>query len=116
VATDNPVLKTSTGKQIWPGLKQVWRATDWSGDVLALAEEAGPEGYEALLVPVMQGGRRTRAGRYSLEDANKVFEQQWSSVPEALLDLTDPAPYPVAVSSGLRACADELASQHAAPD
>jgi nicotinate phosphoribosyltransferase len=112
----HPVLKTSTGKEIWPGLKQVWRATDWSGDVLALADETGPEDHEPLLVPVMQGGRRTPAGRYSLEEANKHFEQQWSQLPEPLRDLTDPPSYPVTISSELRASADELAALHAAHD
>jgi nicotinate phosphoribosyltransferase len=36
------VRKTSPGKETWPGPKQVWRAEDWSGDILGLADEAGP--------------------------------------------------------------------------
>lgn len=103
-----PVHKTSTAKAIWPGPKQVWRARDWSGDVLALADEPAPEDHQQLLVPVMRNGQRIDAGRYGLEDANRHFEEQWSGLPQPLRHLAEPADHPVTVSSKLRHCAAAL--------
>lgn len=105
-----PVYKTSPAKGIWPGAKQVWRASDWSGDVLALADEAAPEGHVPLLVQAMRNGRRTEAGSAGLEDANRQFEQQWAALPEPLRHLTDPPAHPMLVSSKLRLCVEELGS------
>jgi hypothetical protein len=48
-----PVRETSSGKVTWPGRKQVWRANDWSGDVVGLADEPGPPAHRPLLEPVM---------------------------------------------------------------
>jgi nicotinate phosphoribosyltransferase len=56
-----PVLKLSQGKATWPGAKQVFRAAAGDlrqPDVIALADEPTPEGFEGLLVPAMEGGRR----------------------------------------------------------
>lgn len=55
------VLKLSEGKATWPGAKQVFRPVSGDlrePDVIALAGEPAPTGYDALLVPVMDGGRR----------------------------------------------------------
>lgn len=97
-----PVRKRSSNKATWPGPKQVWRAADWSGDVLSLADEAppGPD-YRPLLDVVMAHGRRTGAGQVSLDDAHHRFEQEWADLPEALKQLCDPAPFRVEPSSML---------------
>lgn len=98
-----PVRKTSAGKRTWPGAKQVWRAADWSGDVLGLADEAAPSGdHRPLLEEVFRDGARTPAGRRSLTEANRHFEAQWADLPEPLRHLTAPAQHPVAVSGRLR--------------
>lgn len=57
---DRPVCKLSPGKATLPGAKQVWRNFPIEQDVLALREEAGPDGHEPLLVDVMRNGRRLR--------------------------------------------------------
>lgn len=51
-------VKRSEGKETLPGAKQVWRRAA-QADVLGLRHEEGPPDADALLVPVMAGGRRT---------------------------------------------------------
>ena len=48
--------KTSPGKATLPGRKQVWRSAD--ADLLALADEDGPEGARPLLAAVWRDGQR----------------------------------------------------------
>lgn len=104
-----PVRKTSTGKASWPGPKQVWRADDWSHDVLALADEPAPgPGYRPLLEEVARDGRRTAAGQRTLDDANAHFEQQWATLPRRLRHLTEPDRHPVDVSSRMTSLAAEV--------
>jgi nicotinate phosphoribosyltransferase len=97
-----PVRKLSTGKESWPGPKQVWRADDWSADVVALAGEPGPDGHHPLLDVVMENGVRTGAGARSLDDASAAFDLEWERVPPGLLALRAPDPYPVTVSAAVR--------------
>ena len=58
-----PKRKLSEGKATWPGRKQVWRAYDadgrMRGDILSLETDTQPG--EALIVPVMRGGKRIGA-------------------------------------------------------
>ncbi len=87
-----PVRKLSPGKETWPGVKQVWRPPDWSGDVLGLADEPSPVRHgEPLLVEVMRDGARTGPGRAGLADAHARFEEQWVALPERVKRLRDPA-------------------------
>ncbi|MDP8962247.1 MAG: nicotinate phosphoribosyltransferase [Actinomycetota bacterium] len=112
-----PVLKTSPGKAIWPGAKQVWRSSDWSADTLALAEELAPGATDLpLLVEVMDQGERTSAGRCSLSEANEHFEHQWASLPEALSHLSPSTSHPVEISPRLRQLADDLRIEHQGKD
>ena len=104
-----PVRKTSTGKTTLPGAKQVWRNNDWSGDVIALADEPAPSGaYRPLLELVMEGGERTAAGRRGLESANRHFESEWAALPVRFRDLDAPAEHPVTLSTGLQGLIAEL--------
>jgi nicotinate phosphoribosyltransferase len=104
-----PVRKTSTGKEIWPAAKQVWRAPDWSEDTLALADEPPPApGHRPLLAEVMHDGRRTDAGQPTLAEANDHFEEEWAGLPDALKVLTAPPEHPLTVSSRLRRLAAQL--------
>jgi nicotinate phosphoribosyltransferase len=104
-----PVRKTSTGKATLPGGKQVWRAGDWSHDVVALASEATPgPGFVPLLAPVMRDGGRTAAGHRDLTRANEHFEIEWSRLPRALQHLTEPAAHRVVVSPRLAALTTAL--------
>ncbi|MHB1502289.1 MAG: beta/alpha barrel domain-containing protein, partial [Candidatus Dormibacteria bacterium] len=100
---DRPVRKTSTGKETWPGAKQVHRRSDWSGDLLCLAAERPPEpGAHPLVEAVMAGGRRTKAGRRTLSAAHLHFEGQWDQLPPDLKRLQAPPPYPVTPSADLK--------------
>jgi nicotinate phosphoribosyltransferase len=103
------VRKLSPGKETWPGAKQVWRPPDWSGDVLALADEPSPvAGAEPLLVEVMLDGARTRAGRSVLADARARFEDQWATLPAEVRRLRDPVPSGLAPSPGLERLTRDL--------
>lgn len=98
----HPVRKTSEHKATWPGRKQVWRAGDFAGDVLALADEDPPSPeHRALLEEVMHDGRRTRAGRRDLASSRDHFEAEWRRLPASLRALTHPAGYAVDVSTRL---------------
>lgn len=97
-----PVRKTSEGKRTWPAAKQVWRASDWSGDVIGLADEPPPsERHRPLLLEVFREGRRTPEGRRSLEEAAAHFERQWAELPDHLRHLTEPEAHPVTISARL---------------
>ena len=103
------VRKLSTGKQTWPGAKQVWRRDDWSGDVLALdGEEAPVPDGQPLLVDVMRDGTRTAAGRAALADAHARFESQWADLPEPVKRLRQPGAFPVDLSPGLQRATEEV--------
>ncbi len=104
-----PVRKTSTGKEIWPAAKQVWRAPDWSVDTVALADEPSPApDHGPLLVEVMREGHRTPAGQRTLAEANRHFEQEWGGMPDSLKSLSAPPEHPVTISNPLRDLAEEL--------
>jgi nicotinate phosphoribosyltransferase len=102
--------KRSTGKATWPGRKQVGRRYDagghCAGDTVALAAEevAG----EPLLVPAMRNGRRVVPSP-PLAVARAHCAAQLETLPAALRRLDPPWPdYPVAISPGIRALADEI--------
>lgn len=109
------VRKTSTGKESWPGAKQVWRAADHSADVLATADEGTPlAGASSLLTEVMGNGTRTSAApargelRGTLDDASAWFEHDWAALPDGVRDLTDPPAHPVRISDALRELTDRV--------
>jgi nicotinate phosphoribosyltransferase len=94
-----PVMKLSAGKATTPGPKQVFRSA--AGDVIGLRQESPPPGTEALLVPVMQGGRRTH--RDSLDAARQRFESDLNLLPAEVKQIRNPAPLPVTVSGDAQA-------------
>jgi len=103
------VRKTSSGKQTWPGRKQVWRAPDWSEDVLSMRGDVAPgDGYEPLLVEVVREGRRTDAGRADLAAARARFEGQSEALPSPLWDLTGAATHRVRVAESVLGAAAEV--------
>ena len=100
--------KRSEGKATWPGRKQVWRHYDEGGrlacDVVSLANER-QEG-EALLRPVMRGGRRLS----DIPDlaANRTHARdQMARLPEPLARLA-PYHHPVEIGAPLRELALQL--------
>jgi nicotinate phosphoribosyltransferase len=101
--------KRSEGKGLWPGRKQVYRSYDDTGsmvgDVLSL-EDDKLQG-EALIRPVMKGGRRLSASvpfRHLRERALNELER----LPESLKGLDQAPPYLVTVSEAIRNLAREV--------
>jgi nicotinate phosphoribosyltransferase len=97
-----PRRKRSEGKATWPGRKQVYRqATDgiFAGDCLGL--ERYPQPGEALLMQVMEQGRRLQAP----EPLNAIRERvraQLAALPAALRAAETAPPYPVDIAPELR--------------
>jgi len=101
--------KRSEGKATWPGRKQVYRAFGsdrrMAGDRVTVAGESCDG--EALLQPVMRGGRRLHPSP-RLDEIRLRTAQQLAELPEPLRHL-DPAPaYQVEISPSLRALAAEV--------
>lgn len=103
-----PVAKLSTAKATLPGPKQVWRVPDMGGDVIGLADEAGPGGSDPLLVKVMREGRRADEG--SIQEAAAWFAADLESLPAGLRSL-NPDPYPVGRTPALTRLAGQVADR-----
>jgi nicotinate phosphoribosyltransferase len=101
-----PVRKLSPGKATLPGAKQVWRST--GGDVIALADEPGPDGATPLLEPAMTAGVRVRGA--SLGAARERASAERGALAPARRRL-DASPHPVEASDALARLADELSRQ-----
>lgn len=108
--------KLSEGKATWPGEKQVYRVREENGlfrhDVVALSCEPPPSGHSmALLQPVMHQGRREPP----LDPLNTLRQHaatELAQLPPELRQLTPVAtPYPVQITSPLRALAHKLDQQ-----
>lgn len=99
-----PKMKLSTGKVTLPGCKQVHRYREdgvYARDVIALEDEAVPQGGRPLLAKVMEGGRRTTPVP-PLEEARDLCAATLSDLPKELLSLEPAsAPYEVERSKGL---------------
>jgi nicotinate phosphoribosyltransferase len=104
-----PRRKRSEGKETWPGRKQVYRRYDGGGrmaeDLLSLEGER-QEG-EALLVPVMRGGRRL-APSPGLTEARSRAAAELARLPGPLRRLEEAPPYRVTISGSLRRLAEEV--------
>jgi nicotinate phosphoribosyltransferase len=98
------VLKLSAHKQTYPGPKQVWRSG--AGDLLSLREEPGEAGAEALLVRVMDRGRRVEEPA-TIPAMRTRLEHDLEAVPEAARRLRDPQALVVRRSQALEALARE---------
>ena len=109
-------LKTSAGKETWPGEKQVYRFRGAEGafaeDLLALHDEPPPPGQaEPLLRAVIRDGRLVEPPS-SLASARTRCAAQVAALPEAVRRIKDPGTYPVRYSDRLvalqRALKEEL--------
>jgi len=99
-----PRRKRSEHKATWPGRKQVWRRYGadgrMSGDLLTLEGAAAPSGGEALIQPVMIGGRRA-APSPSLDEIRRHARRELQRLPEELAQLRTDVAYPVEVADVL---------------
>jgi nicotinate phosphoribosyltransferase len=103
-----PRRKRSEGKATWPGRKQVWRQFDgqgrMAGDAVSLADDR--QQGEALLRPVMRGGRRL-GDLPALMASRQYAQEQLACLPQALARL-EPFRYPVEISGLLQDMAADL--------
>ena len=103
-----PRRKRSEGKATWPGRKQVWRRYDEQGhmigDVVSLVDDR--QQGEALLSPVMRGGRRL-SDLPDLTANRRHAKEQLARLPHPLTRL-EPFEYPVEISARLREMAADL--------
>jgi nicotinate phosphoribosyltransferase len=112
-----PRRKRSEGKATWPGRKQVYRRYHAdgtiAGDVIALIDE--PVDGEALLQPVMRGGKRTGGGVATVAQARARAAASLARLPAALRRL-EPGHVPVEISPAIRRLAADLDRVAAAGD
>jgi len=103
-----PRRKLSEGKQTWPGRKQVWRSYDaqgrMGGDVLTIEGDARQG--EALIAPVMRGGKRVGPAP-TLAQIRERTARELARLPEPLRQLQLGAEYPVKVADALKKLAAE---------
>ena len=101
-----PKRKLSEGKATWPGRKQVWRAYDadgrMRGDILSLATDTQPG--EALIVPVMRGGKRIGPSP-TLAQIRERAARDLKRLPGPLARLEPDFDYPVQIADALSALA-----------
>jgi nicotinate phosphoribosyltransferase len=104
-----PRRKNSEGKATWPGRKQVYRTLDgfdrMAADTVTLHGER-PEG-EALLAPVMRGGKRL-ASPQPLSALREYTAAQLTRLPDRLRALDTSESFEVTISALLRECARGL--------
>ena len=104
-----PKRKLSEGKATWPGRKQVWRAYGadgrMRGDILSLESDKQPG--EALVVPVMRGGKRLGPSP-TLAQTRERATRDLARLPERLARLEVGADYPVQVADALKALAKQV--------
>ena len=99
-----PVMKLSTEKVSLPGAKQVFRLYDTTGkfsrDIIA-PKDGNPPGGEALLQPVMSGGRRT-APSPKLDVIRDTLANDLQRLDDSHKGLYNPPHYPIAISAKLQ--------------
>lgn len=100
---DQPRMKFSSDKLIYPGRKQVFRQSEndrMAGDTLGRWNEPLPG--EPLLRPVMQHGERVDAGREPLDAIRERARREMARLPDELRGLeTASQPYRVERSEAL---------------
>lgn len=99
--------KLSTGKELWPGRKQIFRQPD--GDLLALHQEQLPG--RPLLQKVMSGGRRTQLGLRTLDEDRAHARMELERLPARLRSLEASTPHEVAPTPALVAERDRVRAE-----
>jgi nicotinate phosphoribosyltransferase len=94
-------VKLSEEKQTWPGIKQLYRADDWSRDIIALRDETPPPNTAAMLVTGISRGAITLPGYDDFAALRQRAATSLAQLPEHLGKLTSHAEYPVARSDAL---------------
>jgi nicotinate phosphoribosyltransferase len=98
-----PVAKASFAKATLPGRKQIFRGP--TGDLLGQADESPPPGYQPLLRPILRKGVLLEP----LPDLEAIARTSRASVlrlPQAVRQLRQPAPWPMALTPALQQVKD----------
>jgi nicotinate phosphoribosyltransferase len=98
-----PRRKRSTGKETWPGRKQVFRRFGPDGRIAmdTLTVEGDPQEGTALIVPLMRGGKRTGPAEKLSAIRNRAASEL-AQLPEELRGIGAAKPYPVTVAPALK--------------
>ncbi|WP_017658749.1 nicotinate phosphoribosyltransferase [Baaleninema simplex] len=105
-----PVMKKSSGKQTYPGRKQVFRRIDngqWVGDRLTLSDEAAKDGEKPLLELVVKDGKILKP-LDSLESISKRTTANVAMLPRDARNIHEPKPLEVSVSAALDDLTDKV--------
>ena len=104
-----PRRKHSTGKETWPGRKQVWRHYGPDGHMASdtLSIETDDQPGEPLVRQVMQGGKRL-GPQPTFREIRARASRELKLLPEPLRKLEPGASYPVAVGDALVALTAEF--------
>ena len=92
-----PVMKTSSGKKMYPGRKQVFR--EENGDTVGVFGEELPG--EPLLEKVMENGQPVKR-LPTLKESREYFLERFSKLPDELKRIDQKVEYPVRISEKLR--------------
>ena len=95
-------IKLAGPKSTWPGVKQVYRAGTYDGDVIALTGEPPPEGASPLLSVAMRQGHIAAGALPALTEIRDHAAANLAALPDRHRSLTHPAIYPVAWSRELQ--------------
>jgi nicotinate phosphoribosyltransferase len=109
--------KLSSGKETWPGRKQVERYRD-AGGILRRDEvvlEGDPAKGERLLVPVMRDGRRVGMSPTLAESRNRA-RRELAGLSAALRSLERQKPYEVSIAPSISSLAEAMGRGAAASD
>lgn len=109
--TERPTIKTAGAKSTLPGKKELYRHPRWEEDVLQLAQEPQPQGYQRLLRPVMRNGEIVPGSLPPLSEIRELAQAQLQMLPAPYRALLAEQPYPVRVSEGLLALREQALRQ-----
>ena len=90
-------MKTSSGKKMYPGRKQVFR--EENGDTVGVFGEELPG--EPLLEKVMESGQPVKR-LPTLKESREYFLERFSKLPDELKRIDRKVEYPVRISEKLR--------------
>ncbi len=98
-----PVRKLSTGKETWPGCKQIERHRDAAGMLIRdeIVLESDPVRGERLLVPAMRIGRRIGA-LPTLADGRDRARRELASLPAGLYSARHRAHYKAYIAASIK--------------
>lgn len=101
--------KRSTGKETWPGRKQVWRQFSGEGRMIddVLSVEGDTQDGTPLVVPVIKAGKRL-APPPALETIRQKAATTLAALPEPLRRLDPGFHYPVTPAEPLRQLAEAV--------